>query len=227
MKTVKVILIVMAIISGVILAILFLQDRTRKLEDRKYKEISKISIDSDTANVNLYKSNDENVRVVVYGTKKDTVQLIEGTKTLDISKITGNKTCILNCKNQIDLYIPETVEQISVKSDVGNIDSEVDLKSISINSNVGNININKVNVLNITTNTGNVNIKEINATNNSSIKTEVGNVKIDTIINLKISAISNEGSVVIPVIKEEQEFTLKIESNIGNVDINHHENKSE
>ena len=227
-KKIKITLVVIAILSGLILAILFLQDRTKKLEDRSYKEINKIIIDSDTADINFYKSGDEKVRVVVYGTSKDKVQIVEGTKYLTISKETKKKTCILNCKNEIDIYIPDDFEKIELKTSVGNIYAEkVTIKDITINSDIGNVSLDNVNVFNINTNVGNVTINTINAKNNSSIKTDVGNVTIDKLVNLKLDAKSEKGSVVIPYIKEEQEFTLKIESNVGNIDINQYEIKSE
>ena len=102
---IKRILVAIAIISGIILGVLFLQDRTKKIEDRNYKEINKVIIDADTSDINIYKSKDESVRVVAYGTAKDEVQIIEGSKYLTITKKTSKKTCFLNCKNEIGIYI--------------------------------------------------------------------------------------------------------------------------
>lgn len=226
-KIIKISLIVLVVISGLILGILFLQDRTRKLEDRKYKEINKINVSSDTSNINFYKSEDEQIRVVVYGSNKDKVEIIEGTKSLIINKETGSKTCLLNCKNEINIYVPEDFENIEINSETGNINVEkVTIKNIKIDSDLGNINIFKTENVNITSNTGNVNINILKATNNSNIKTDVGNVYITNISNLKLETKSETGSVIKPVIKEEQEFTLKIETNVGNIDINHYDNKS-
>ena len=225
---IKTILIVLVVISIAILGIFFVQDRTKKLEDRKYKEIESLNIYADSANINIYRSNDEQVRVVVYGTKNDTVEIIEGTRYLNISKTTGKNRCFLNCKNELDIYVPNEFKNIIIKSDVGNVTTEnVSINNLSITTDVGNVTIDKVNVINVNSNVGNVVIKEINGTNNSSIKTEVGNVNVDKIINLKLAAKSETGSVVIPVIKEELQFTLNIETNIGNIDINSHEVKSE
>ena len=216
LKIIKTTLIVIAILSALILAILFLQDRTKKLEDRKYKEINKITIESNSANINFYKSVDEQVRVVVYGSSKDKVQIIEGTKYLNISKDTKKKTCILNCKNEIDIYVPDNIENVEIKNEVGNIlFDKVTVKNISINSETGDIDIYNTNILNINSKVGDILVNTINATNNSSIKTETGNVTIE------------KGSVVIPVIKEEQDFTLNIDIKVGNVDIKKYENKSE
>ena len=227
-KKIKISLIIVAIFSALILAILFLQDRTKKIEDRIYKEINKIIVESDTADINFYKSDDENVRAIVYGTSKDVVKLIEGTKYLTVSKETNSKICLLNCKNEIDLYVPDDFEKIEINSKTGNITiEEVSIKNIDISNDVGNVVIDKTNAVNINSNVGDISINTINATNNSSIKTETGNITIDKLINLKIDAKSETGSVVIPVIKSEQEFTLKIETKVGNVDIVKYENKSE
>ena len=225
---IKTILIVLVVISIAILGIFFVQDRTKKLEDRKYKEIESLNIYADSANINIYRSNDEQVRVVVYGTKNDTVEIIEGTRYLNISKTTGKNRCFLNCKNELDIYVPNEFKNIIIKSDVGNVKTEnISINNLSITTDGGNVTIDKVNVINVNSNVGNVVIKEVYGTNNSSIKTDVGNVNVDKIINLKLAAKSETGSVVIPVIKEELQFTLNIETNIGNIDINSHEVKSE
>ena len=50
---IKRILVAIAIISGIILGVLFLQDRTKKIEDRNYKEINKVIIDADTSDINI------------------------------------------------------------------------------------------------------------------------------------------------------------------------------
>lgn len=225
---IKTILIVLVVISIAILGIFFVQDRTKKLEDRKYKEIESLNIYADSANINIYRSTDEQVRVVIYGTKNDTVELIEGSKYLNISKTTGKNRCFLNCKNELDIYVPNEFKNIIIKSDVGNVTTEnISINNLSITTDVGNVTIDKVNVINVNSNVGNVVVKEVYGTNNSSIKTDVGNVNVDKIINLKLAAKSETGSVVIPVIKEELQFTLNIETNIGNIDINSHEVKSE
>ena len=224
---IKRILVAIAIISGIILGVLFLQDRTKKIEDRNYKEINKVIIDADTSDINIYKSKDESVRVVAYGTAKDEVQIIEGSKYLTISKKTSKKTCFLNCKNEIDVYVPEDFDRLEIKVEEGNINvDKVTVKNIVANTELGNISIYKTENVDLTSNTGNIYINIIKATNNSSIKTEVGNINITNTSNLKLEAKSETGSVVIPVIKEDQDFTLKIESKVGNIDIIHHENKS-
>ena len=220
-------LVAIAIISGIILGVLFLQDRTKKIEDRNYKEINKVIIDADTSDINIYKSKDESVRVVAYGTAKDEVQIIEGSKYLTITKKTSKKTCFLNCKNEIDVYVPEDFDRVEIKVEEGNINvDKVTVKNIVANTELGNISIYKTENVDLTSTTGNIYINIIKATNNSSIKTEVGNINITNTSNLKLEAKSETGSVVIPVIKEEQDFTLKIESKVGNIDIIHHENKS-
>lgn len=224
---IKRILVAIAIISGIILGVLFLQDRTKKIEDRNYKEINKVIIDADTSDINIYKSKDESVRVVAYGTAKDEVQIIEGSKYLTITKKTSKKTCFLNCKNEIDVYVPEDFDRLEIKVEEGNINvDKVTVKNIVANTELGNISIYKTENVDLTSNTGNIYINIIKATNNSSIKTEVGNINITNTSNLKLEAKSETGSVVIPVIKEDQDFTLKIESKVGNIDIIHHENKS-
>ena len=133
LKIIKNILLIIAIISGVILGILFLQDRTKKIEDRKYKDINKIVVESDSADINIYKSSNEYVRVVVYGSSKDTVKIIEGSKYLTITKETKKKNCFLNCKNEIDIYVPNNIEIIDIKTEIGNVNTDnVTIKNITV-----------------------------------------------------------------------------------------------
>lgn len=227
MKKIKVTLVVLAIISGAILAVLFLQDRTKKLEDREYKDINTIAVSTDKANVNIYKSDNEKVKVVVYGSSKDNVEIVEGTKSITISKITGNTKCYLNCKNQVNIYIPDTVSYVDIKTEQGNLTADRDISRIKINSDSGNINLQKVQSMNIISKSSNVVVDTIDANRDSSIKLESGNVDINKVSNLNLDVKSIDGSSVIPYIREEQEFTLKIETKKGNINIEHHENKSE
>ena len=229
-KKIKITIIVLVAISFSILTVLFLQDRTRKLEDRKYKNINKILITVDSSDINFYKSEDENVRVVVYGTKKDEVKMIEGNKNITIFKNTGNNICFLNCKNVIDIYIPipSEFDSVDIKTDEGNINTnDLFIKNIIVDTQDGNVKIDKTNMVNIISNTGNISINELTSNANSSIKTDTGNVYINTSRNSYISVKSVTGYITIPVFKEKQDFTLKIETNEGNIDIDHHENKSE
>ena len=227
-KTIKMILIGLVVLSIMVLLILFIQDRTRKLEDREYKEIEGITINSDKANINIYKSDNDKVKVVVYGSNKDTVKIVEGSKYLTVTKETGKNKCFLNCKNEINLYIPDNLYIITINSKLGNISFDnVLVNNINVKTDKGNVLIDKSNSIKVESDKGNVTINEINANNDSYIKTDIGNIAINKIINLKIEAKSETGSVVIPYIKEEQEHTLKIESNKGNVDIDSYENKSE
>jgi len=227
MKDIKNVLIVLVAISMVILIILFFQDNTKKLEDRSYKEIDRLIINSENSDISFYKSEDEKVRVIIKGSKKDKIELIEGTKSLTINQEPKNSICFFNCRKEIKIYIPDNFPEVAIKTNKGNVNSDKQtINNILINTKVGNVSLYKTNTVNITSNVGDIFVKEINATNNSTISTDVGNIKISKIINLNLDIKTDLGSKVIPVIKDDQEYTLKIETNVGNIDIDSHENKS-
>ena len=218
---------ILVVVSLVILIVLFFQDGSKKLEDRIYKDIDKIIINSETANINIYNIEGNNIRVVVHGTKKDSVKLIEGTKSLNIEYDSGSSMCLYKCEKRIDIYVPDNFPIFDIKTKLGNINSNyLSINNIIVNSDAGNISLYKVNNANIVTNLGNIFIKEINANSDSYIKSNIGNIKISKIINLKLDIKTETGSKVVPVIKNNQDYTLKIETNIGNIDIDSHEDKS-
>lgn len=228
MKVIKIVVsIVILLILGFIATYLS-QDKSKKLEDRKYKEIEELIIDTNAVDVNFYKSSDEYLRVVIYGFSTDTVDLVEGSHDLSIKVHKKEHRCMLNCKQEISIYVPNTLDKLEVSSIMGNIDlGEQNVKNLVINDETGNVNVNHVNFANIKTNTGDIIIKEIEATDNSKITTNTGNINIDKIIGLKVEAESDSGNVKVPTIENEEEFTLNVKTSLGNINIKEYENKSE
>ena len=220
------------VLSIIFLAILVLvgiyvfQDRTKKLEDRRYKDIDKLIINSDVSDINFYKSEDENIRVVIYGLTTDNVELVEGSKELSIDKHGKKGYCLINCRNKIDIYLPSEYNSINITTEVGSINvEEIKVNSLTFNSDSGNVKLGSTNTVNITTNSGNVDIKEIIGTASSSIKTDSGNITIDKISNLKVESNVELGSNEVSTI--DGEFTLKLETNAESINIKEYENKSE
>ena len=227
MKKIFKILLAILIVCIIIISLIFLfQDNTKLLEDRKYKDIEELIINSEVASVNFYKSDDLNTRVVIYGLTSDNVELIEGNKELSINKRGANGFCLINCDNKIDIYLPTDLKKLSITTDVGSINTQnIIADSINIKTDVGNISIGKTNVVNITTNVGSVSVKQIEGTSNSFIKTDVGSINIEKISNLKIESNVELGSS--DIINSDGEFILKLETNVGSVKVSNYENKSE
>lgn len=218
-KILKILLTIVVIFALSFIIIYSLQDRTKLLEDRKYKEIEKLTINSEIADINFYKSEDNNTRVVIYGLVNDKVELVEGSKELSIEKHGKSGNCLINCNNKIEIYLPNDLNSLIVNTDVGNINTKkINISSLTVKSDVGNVVVGNTNLVNISTNVGNVSIKEINATGNSIIKTDVGNIKIDKINNLKIEANTDIGSN--DIVNSDGEFTLKLETNVGSIKVN-------
>lgn len=227
MKKINSILVVLVVISVIILGILFFQDKTKKLEDRSYKEIEKIIVGVDSANINIYKSLDNNVRVVIYGTKKDNTEIIEGSKELTVHYTSKDTVCFLKCNKSVDIYVPDKFPELRITTTTGDIySSDVTVNNMNAFSQDGNITIDKVQNVDVDTTYGDVSIKEINANDDSYIKTNTGDINISKIINLNLNIITEFGHKVVPVIRNEQDYTLKIETNVGIINIDSHEDKS-
>lgn len=220
------------IISMIVLfALLFIltyitQDKTKLLEDRKYKDIDKIIINSEIANITFYNSEDEHTKVVIYGLERDKVELIEGSKELTIEKHGKKGNCLINCNNKIDIYLPNDLDSLSITTDVGNINTKkININNLTVKTDVGNVTVGNTNIVNITTNVGNVSINEIKGTDNSVIKTDVGNIIVNKVYNLKVE--SNVDLVNSSIVESNGEFTLKLETNVGSVKVKNYDNKSE
>ena len=217
-KVLKIIFAIIIILLLSCITIYLIQDKTKLLEDRKYKDINEIIIDSDVANITFYKSEDDYTKVVIYGLKSDKVELIEGSNELNINKHGKSGFCLINCENKIDIYLANDLDSLSITTDVGNVNTKkININSLNIKSDVGNIDVGSTNVVNITTNVGNVSINEIKGNGNSSIKTDVGNINIDKINNLKIESNVDIGNN--DIVNSDGEYTLKLETNVGSIKV--------
>jgi len=225
-KILKILCIIFIVLLLSFLCIYLLQDKSKLLEDRKYKDINKLVINSEVSDINFYKSEDEFTRVVIYGLSKDKVELVEGNKELSIDKHGSKSYCLINCDNKIDIYLPNDLDSLNITTDVGSVNTEsVYVSSLTIKSDVGSINVGVSNIVNIITNVGSVSIKEISGTDNSLVKTDVGSITIDKISNLKVESNVDFGNN--DIVNNDGEFILKLETNVGSVKVKEYENKSE
>lgn len=202
--------------------------------DQTFENIyESIDINTEAGNVYIKNTNDENIRVVVYG-EKDNSNIESNSNIL---KITGNtKKCSFICINniiaRIEVYIPNNYDKkVKIINDVGDIkiekfenlytdissdtgDINIDIiESADIKVHTGDIKINKINTANIKTTTGDIEIDEINEFVSS---TTTGNIEINKINNY-IDSSTTTGNIKIYNINLTKDS--KINSNTGDITI--------
>lgn len=173
----------------------------------------KIDINTEAGNVYVKNTNDENIRVIIYG-EKDNSKVED---TTDILKITGNtKKCSFICINnevaRIEVYLPNNYDknvnitndvgdikienfennQFNVQSDTGDINIDY-IKSADIRVHTGDVKINKIDTLNVKSTTGDVIINEVNEL---TVSTTTGDIEINKVNNY-IDSSSTTGDVTI------------------------------
>ena len=177
-----------------------IQTSNELILDKTYEEhFNNIIIDANTSEIFINRSDNKNIKAIIYGEKDNTV-VENNLETLNIKTI---KNCIGFCFNQksakIEIYLPEEYDgKIDIKNDYGdifideflnaNIDVEEDCGDVKIlggnivkvDNNYGDIEIGKSNVLTINEDCGDVNITE---TNDAIVKNSYGDIKILSIDN--------------------------------------------
>lgn len=243
--------------------------------DEEYNESFRmIEIDSDASEVEIISTEEESVRVVIYGEEKN----INVNKKSGRLSITSKMHCHFICYNQkrskIEIYLPSSyAEKINIDNDFGNVtvgefknaDITVDANcgdidviagntvkldndfgditleyantadieqnagkikvgvvgDIKAENDLGDIRIEKVtNSLDLEDNCGDIIIDEINITKNSSIKNDLGSVKIGFTNKIYIDAKTDLGKVKINENTRQSDITLKIENDCGDIIVN-------
>ena len=178
-----------------------LQSSNELILDQTYEEkFNKIIIDSSISEINIKKSNDDNIKAIIYG-EKDHTDVATNNDTLNI-KISEEK-CVGFCFNQksskVEIYLPEDFNgDINIKNNYGdiyidellnaNIDIEEDCgdvkilggNNIKIDNNYGDIEIGESNIVNINEDCGDVSISNVN---DVTVINNYGDIKINAVNN--------------------------------------------
>lgn len=217
---------------------------TNVVIDESYdiQEIRNIEILSDAGDITFEKSEDERIRIVAYGEHSNDCKT---SLYNDKLKIDYSENYRLNFfgfnsyRNDIIVYIPDNYsEEIDIKSDYGNcsiIDLEnatisVDLdcgnlilgkvKNLKVKCDLGNIEIGTIlNKFDIETDCGNLVIENVEIMENSSIKSDLGDIEIKKINDIYIDAKVDLGHTEINGSNRSSNITLKIDSDCGNIEV--------
>ena len=190
--------------------------------DKEYENtFNKISIRTEAGDIEIKKSNNDNIRVVVYGSKKRTT--VNAEETLEI--ITKTKRCTGFCFNQkidkVIVYLPEEYNNpINIKTNYGDIKIN-EVTSLTANTNYGDIKIAKVNkYFKVNTNYGDIKIGEVNITKDSKANTNFGDIKVSKTNDIYIQAKTDLGDTKVKKSNRKADVILELNTNLGDVKVN-------
>lgn len=216
-----------------------------KIYDESYetKEISDIEILSSCGDVKIQESTDENIKVVVYGENKDNLKVdLNNGNELKIDYSEKRKLSFFGINRGVSyivVNIPSTYDR-NISIDIKYGDMEIDdfeNATMDINDNCGDITVGKVkdlkvkssygdievksvlSKLDIRSNCGDIEIDNIQLFENSSIKSDLGDIKIGTTNDICIDAKVSLGDCKVNNSNRNSEVVLSIENNCGDIKV--------
>ena len=212
-------------------------DKQFELED-----IKDIGIKQDAGDIIIKESENDSIKVVLYGENEGDaqVELNNGKLTIDnthnrrsfvffnfgVTKIDAN--CPLNTavKNLIGIikllmfFILLIASTVNIDCDAGNVEIGK-IRNATIKCDCGNIEIKEImNKCDIKADCGNIQIDTISIKENSSIKVDLGNIDINNTNDIYIDADVDLGKTNINKNNRNASVTLKVNCDCGNVTIN-------
>ncbi len=184
--------------------------------DKTYEEeFNKIIINSTTSEIFIKKSNNKNIKTIIYG-EKDYTNVETSLDTLNI-KI-NEKNCLGFCfikkSAQVEIYLPEDFNgNITIKNTYGDIFIDEFLKvNLDIDEDCGDIKILGGNTIKVNNNYGNIEIEKVN---NSTINADCGDILISSVFDATIK--SDYGDIKIKSITN----YLNLKTDCGDIEIDH------
>lgn len=178
-------------------------------------KFTKININVSTSDVNILVSNDDKIRIAIYG-DKELLDIKDETQELYI--LFKEKKCFGICfnitKNKVDVYLPANYDKdILVNNDYGDIEiSEFKNSNIEVNEACGDVHIVSGNKVTVNNSYGNIKIDEASEVN---VKESAGDVKVGTVKSAQIE--NNYGDITVENITD----SLDISDDCGDIKIDH------
>lgn len=244
------------------------------LEEEYNEPFRMIEITSDASEIELIATEEDFIKVVVYG-EKENVEISKKLERLTIySKMKCHFFCFNQKKSKIEIYIPKEYsgkikidndygnvfidefkeaeivvdencgnikvlagKNVKLNNDFGDISLEYALKA-EINQNAGKVSVGEVhdikaendfgdiiiekvtNSLDLKDDCGDIIIDEVILNQDSSIKNDLGNIKIGFTNEIYIDATTDLGKVKINENNKKSDITLKIENDCGDIIVN-------
>lgn len=214
-------------------------DKQFELED-----IKDIDIKQDAGDIIIKESENDSVKVVLYGENEGDAQVELNNGKLTIDNTHNRRSFVFFnfgvTKNDIIIYVPSNYSNdIKIKNDYGECEiTDLENATVNINCDAGNVEIGKIRNATIKCDYGNIEIKEIinkcdikadcgniqidtiSIKENSSIKADLGNIDINNTNDIYIDADVDLGKTNINKNNRNANVTLKVNCDCGNVTIN-------
>lgn len=211
-------------------------------EKYKFEGIENIEVLSKAGDVTFKESTDNQIRIVVYGQDSSNckISVNDGKIKIDYSKYYKYSWFgFFNYTNDIIVYIPNTYSnEINITNNYGECNlADLENATITIKSNCGEIKLGKARNVNlncdygnieidtilnkciIESNCGDIKINNLQIQGNSSIESDLGNIKIKEINDIYVDVDVDLGDVNVNKNNRHSNIILKIESDCGNVKV--------
>ena len=196
--------------------------------DKSYElnAINCIQVESSAGNVKFEEGTNEEVRVVVYGKNNERLEVDLDNNELKINYIQRKIFFGINLHaNDIIIYLPKNYDKdIKIDLDYGNIEIlDLEQATIDIKEDCGNVNLGRIKNVTIKNNYGDIEIEEV--LNKLNIKSDCGNIKINSVKLLEDSTIKSDlGDVKIGLTNE---IFIDTHVDLGDIKVNNNNRQSE
>lgn len=203
--------------------------------------VENLKILSNAGDIEIKESTDEKIHITVYGENPDElkVTLNNNELNIDFSEYTKKFIAFNFYTNDIIVYIPkEYSKQININSKYGDC-KVIDLENatISINQDCGDIELGKVknitidskygdtdintilNKCNLESDCGDININKAEIREDSSIESNLGDIKISETNDIYVDAKTDLGDTKVNTNNRHSEITLKIQNDCGDIKV--------
>lgn len=205
-------------------------------------EVNSFEIELDAGDINVVKSAvNEEIRVVIQGYNDDGIKFTENNGNLIFNVSQSRKIFNIGVYiNDVTIYMPEEYSNIlnvknsygdinigdfsnvemNVKNDCGDIDI-LGVKDAKVENSYGNIKIENITrKCEIENNCGDIKIQNLTITENSTIDSDLGDVKIEHTNDIYIDAKVDLGDIKIGTNNRYAEAILKVNNSCGNIKVN-------
>ena len=187
-----------------------------------------MKIDCGCADVTFKPSQNGNVGVTVFGANDNKFSGEIKNKTLELNEIYGKATFrwakAIKFKGlHIVVKIPQGFDfPVDINVDYGDIDFETEYNSLlNVQMSTGDFEaISLGGKFDISTNIGDISIKNAKPYENSSLKTDTGDIEVDNVLNTKIISEADTGNEDVNGSDDSSVVTLTVTTDTGDIEVN-------
>lgn len=212
--------------------------------EESYEEalVNSFEVKSEAGDINIEPSQDEKIKVVVYGKNQDDVKVSfnEGNLKIDVKQ--PRRVMIFGTyMNKITIYIPQSYsKELNIKAnyediDIGSLENSImnvendcgdikiaSVKNATVKNHYGDIKIEKItNKCDIRNNCGSIKIQNLDIKEDSNIEFDLGDIKIEKTSDIYIDAKVDLGDIKVNENNRHSEITLKAKNSCGDIKINY------